>query len=186
MKQEISPRYGLRLINTGPAVVATCGPAHSPNGIALAWCMPVSHKPPMAAVSVAPQRYSHGLIEQRGCFCVNVPSVRQLHGLMIMGTRSGRDGDKFAPARFTAQPAETVDTVFIEECPGHIECVVRQAHTAGDHTIFVGEILRAFVESDMFDRNKWTLEQPQGRTVHHLGEEYFGVLNKIIRFQFND
>ena len=183
MKKEIPPRWGLRLINTGPVVIATCGSAESPNGITLAWCMPASHSPAMAAISVAPQRYSHDLIKDRGVFCVNVPGGDMLDCVMYMGTHSGRNGDKFGPAGVTPAPAASLDTVAIAECPGHIECEVAEAVTAGDHTVFIGEIKAAFVEESLFSNNHWNLEQLHGQTLHHLGEVHFGLLEKTVVFE---
>ena len=166
----------MRLINTGPVILVSCGPADKPNAITLAWSMNVSHKPPMLAVAIAPSRYSHELITQSGEFCVNVPGRELGAAVMYMGSRSGRDGDKFAPAGLTPEPAASIGTVSIAECPGHIECRVAQSAVAGDHTVFIAEILDAYADPECFTGKRWTLSSPRGQTLHHLGENFFGAL----------
>ena len=181
MKKEVTPREGMRLINSGPVVMVSCGPVEKPNAITLAWSMNVSMDPPLVAVSIAPPRHSHELIMETGIFCVNVPGSDQLDAVMYIGTHSGRNGDKFGPAGLTPVPAKTIPTCAIGECPGHIECEVYSAVTAGDHTIFVGRINTAFVEEDLFAVKKWILSAEHGRTLHHLGDNSFGALERIIK-----
>ena len=175
--KELSPAAGLRLINTGPAVVATCGPPDAPNGIALAWNMVVSRNPALLAVSVAPERYSHDLMIDRGCFVVNVAGRDNLDFLMMCGTRSGRDTDKFAAAGIEARKASSVDTVYAPGFPARIECAVFGSRPCGDHSLIVGEVKAAFVEEDFFDE-RWKLDAPERCTLHHLGGPHFGLLSQ--------
>ena len=60
---------------------------------------------------------------------------------MRCGTRSGRSMDKFAECGLTALPATVVKAPLVGECLANLECKVANRMTAGDHTIFVGEIV---------------------------------------------
>ncbi|MEM4037775.1 MAG: flavin reductase, partial [Desulfurococcaceae archaeon] len=48
------------------------------NVMAADWVMPVSAKPFMVAVAIAPTRYTYRLVEKYGEFVVSVPSVENL------------------------------------------------------------------------------------------------------------
>lgn len=178
--KSYSPTSGLRIINSGPVVVATCGPAERPNAITLAWSTVLSHTPALVGISVAMQHYSKELIEEHGAFIVNVPCADQLDAVIYCGTHSGRDGEKFAPAGITAAPGEVVPAAYIKEFPARLECEVYKSVPAGDHMFFIGEVKGAFADEDAFD-GSWTLEG-RGRTLHHLGGPDFGILSQKTKF----
>ena len=60
----------------------------------------------------------------------------------------------------------------IAECLGHLECVLYDQKTWGDHTLFVGEVVGARAEEDFF-RDRWLAEKEDFGTVHHLGADYY-------------
>lgn len=53
------------LINHGPTVLITSKYQDKANIMTAAWCMPVSHNPPMVAVAIWLTRFSHKLIVQK-------------------------------------------------------------------------------------------------------------------------
>jgi len=160
-----------RLVNHGPTVLVSCAHGGRDNLITLAWCMPVSISPPMIGVAIAPARFSHDLIRDSGEFAVNVPAVSLLPAVWLCGTESGRDGDKFERAGLSRRDAHAIGAPLVEECFAHIECRVREAPVAGDHTVFLGEAVAAAVEEDAFD-GRLTLTG-RFRTLHHLGGNEF-------------
>lgn len=106
MKVELAER---RRLQPGPAsvvVMATCvGKEGRPNIITLGMCMPISSRPPMVCIGVAPRRYSHRLIEETGEFVITVPSIDLEKEMHYCGVKSGRDVDKFAETGLTAIPS---------------------------------------------------------------------------------
>ena len=57
-----------------PVVMVSCGEFEKEmNIITIAWTGTVCSEPPMIAVGVRPERYSHELIRKTGEFVVNVP-----------------------------------------------------------------------------------------------------------------
>jgi flavin reductase (DIM6/NTAB) family NADH-FMN oxidoreductase RutF len=160
-----------RLVNHGPTVLASCRSGQVRNLITLAWTTPVSIDPPMLAIAVAPARFSHHLIEESREFVVNVPAAELLPAVWYCGTRSGRDGDKFLGAGLTGVPATSVGAPLVAECFAHIECAVVDSPTEGDHTVFVGKVVAASIESEAFDGH---LRLEGGyHTLHHLGGPRF-------------
>ena len=145
-KKPIPLKRANRLINNGCTVLVTARHGEKESIITLAWQTPVSKSPPLAAISVGPSRYSHDLIAKSGQFVINVPPFSLLKETIYCGTVSGRDGDKFAGAGLTQEPAQTVSAPLIAECIGHLECRVVKEISAGDHTLFLGEIVAASAE----------------------------------------
>jgi len=176
MKKKCIPlKRANRLINDGGTVLVTARLGEKTNIITLAWQMPVSSSPPMAAISVAPSRYSHELIAQSGEFVINVPSFSLLKAAVYCGTVSGRDEDKFRGAGLTREPAQIVSAPLIAECIGHLECQVVKQISAGDHTLFLGEVVAASAAEDLFDQ-VWLVDDERAKTIHHLGGEFFAAL----------
>jgi flavin reductase (DIM6/NTAB) family NADH-FMN oxidoreductase RutF len=126
------------------------GKAGKPNITTTAWVMPTSQKPPLIAVSLAPERHSHSLIEESGEFIINIPTIEQLQVVMACGTFSGRSFDKFKKANLTPISGKRVKTPAILECLAHIECTVEDKLQTGDHTVFVGKIVEAYADPGMF------------------------------------
>ena len=80
-------------------------------------------KKPIFAVVVRPQRHTFELIKKAGCFTVSVPTDDSLRPQLLMaGTKSGRDIDKFADRGITAAPAQSVNAPIVSECGLHFEC----------------------------------------------------------------
>ncbi len=111
----------------------------------LGWKMNTSGSPPMMAVSVAPSRFTHGLIEQSGELALAWPGEDLAEATLLCGTRSGRDMDKFAEAGLTPLPGEHVKAPLVAECVANLECRVVGRLTTGDHTIFACEILAVWL-----------------------------------------
>jgi flavin reductase (DIM6/NTAB) family NADH-FMN oxidoreductase RutF len=124
-------------------MVTTISAAGRPNIITLGWAMPTSGKPPMCAISIGLTRYSHDLLEEVPEFVLAFPAEDMEQAMLLCGTQSGRDVDKFERAGLTALPAARVRPPLIGEAVTNMECTVASAHRTGDHTIFVGEIVAA-------------------------------------------
>ncbi|MGD0818282.1 MAG: flavin reductase family protein [Methanomassiliicoccales archaeon] len=112
-----------------------------PNAMGAAWVTRVSMSPPLIMVSIAPQRYSHKGIEFNKEFVVCYPSVGQEKGALICGTKTGRDGDKFAKAGLSVVPSLKVKPPTIKDSTVAFECKVVDTFVAGDHTLFIGEVV---------------------------------------------
>jgi flavin reductase (DIM6/NTAB) family NADH-FMN oxidoreductase RutF len=119
-----------------------------PNIITLGWNMPTSVRPPMVAISIGNSRYSHKLISESGEFVLAFPSEGMEDAVLFCGTHSGRDVDKFKATGLTPVKAKYVKPPLIGEATVNMECKVVNAIKTGDHTIFVGEILTAYVSED--------------------------------------
>lgn len=179
MKKEISLSLANRIINHGSVVLVTSQiEKERPNIITVAWVTPVSKIPPFVAVSIGETRYSHRLILESGEFVVNVPSAAMASEVMFCGKNSGRDVDKFEDAHLTTFPAEEVNPPLIEECIGHLECRLDREMHVGDHSLFIGRVVKAWIEEGLFD-DTWRIDRKGGEGLHHLGGNVFGISREI-------
>ena len=173
-KVQVPLSSSYRLLHPRLVVLVSCvDKAGKTNVITLAWSMPVSINPPIVAISIAPKRYSHQLIEKTREFVVNVPTMDIVRETLFCGRRSGKTYDKFKETRLTPLPAKMVQPPIIKECVAHLECKLHQQITVGDHTLFIGRVLTAYVDDGVFD-NKFDLKKV--KPIYHMGGDDFVTL----------
>jgi len=139
--------------------------------------MPVSVNPPLLAVSIAPKKHSHKLMEETKEFAINIPTMELAEETLFCGRRSGRDFDKFKVIKFTPSPAKTVKPPIIKECIAHIDCTLYKQIPAGDHTLFIGEIRAAYVNENAFT-SEYALNS--SKLIFHVGGNRFASLESKI------
>ncbi len=175
-KSSVNINNAYRLMNPMHVVLVSCvGNSGKPNVTTLAWAMPTSQKPPLVAISLAPGRHSHTLIEESGEFVVNIPTLEILQAVYSCGSLTGRSFDKFKKANLTAAPAKIVKAPIIRECIAHLECEVDGQMVTGDHTIFVGKILEAYADLGAFTDAGYDLKRT--RHLYHLGGNNFATID---------
>ena len=146
---EFSSAY--RLLHPMHTVLVSCvSNTGKPNVLPLAWAMPTSHDPPLVAISMGLNRYSHALIEETLEFVINLPTVDIVNETLACGRTSGKNTDKFAETRLTPSPAKKVKAPIVKECVAHLECKLHSQFKTGDHTVFVGEIIEAYADEGVF------------------------------------
>ncbi|KPV61880.1 MAG: Flavin reductase like domain protein [Candidatus Bathyarchaeota archaeon BA2] len=173
-KVEVPLSSAYRLLHPRLVVLVSCvDEAGKANVITLAWSMPVSINPPIVAISIAPKRYSHQLIEKTKEFVVNIPTMDIVRETLFCGRRSGKTCDKFKETRLTPLPAKMVQPPIIKECVAHLECKLHKQITVGDHTLFIGRVLTAYADDGVFD-DKFDLKKV--KPIYHMGGDDFVTL----------
>lgn len=174
-KVEVDLTSAYRLLYPRHVVLVSCvDRAGKANVITLAWSMPASIRPPMLAISIAPKRYSHQLIQETGEFVVNIPTMEIVKKTLLCGRITGREYDKFKEARLTPLPAKMVQPPIIKECVAHLECKLHQQITTGDHTLFVGNVLTACANEGVLKGRRLNLEKV--KPIYHVGGDDFVTL----------
>lgn len=177
--QQLPITSANRLINHGPVILVSAAHHGRNNLMTAAWAMPASHTPPMVAVAIGPSRYTHELIMESRELVVNIPNTALLDAVWCCGTNKGRGMDKFAHCGLTPVAGKRVGAPLVKECIGAIECRLAAHHTAGDHTILIGEVLAVWARPDLFDQ-RLLIEKEEARTLHHLGGRDFFPPGKVI------
>lgn len=177
-KVEVNLASAYRLLHPRYTVLVSCVDEFGrANIVTLAWSMPLSIRPPMVAISVAPRRYSHRLIQDAKEFVINIPTMEFVRETLLCGRRTGRRYDKFKEAHLTPLPARIVRPPAIRECIAHLECRLNRQITTGDHTLFIGDVLAAYADEGVFAEK---LDVKRIKPVYHVGGDDFVTLSPEI------
>ena len=118
------------------------------NPVTLGWTMIVSGNPPMMAIAVAKKHYSVEAITHSKCFTIAFPSAQMADAALFFGSRSGRKVDKFAEFECAIEPARKIDSVLLVDAVANFECTLESEVPAGDHMIFIGEVVASHVSAE--------------------------------------
>ncbi|MBM4274890.1 MAG: flavin reductase [Deltaproteobacteria bacterium] len=110
------------------------------NGMTASWVSQVSLKPLLVMVSIAPPRYSHDLIKESRVFAINALRPDQVDLGKRFGYKSGRQLDKFAGLDWLAA---ATGAPILPQAYAYLDCRLTDTFTAGDHTLFIGEVVEA-------------------------------------------
>lgn len=116
--------YGVYLLGSGKE-----GDRHS---MVASWVSQVSSEPRRVAVGVKKTRHSHDLIHDGGVF-----------SLCVLDERYKSELERFKSAGGDGFDFETKETgaPILKDCVGYVECRVVQEVDAGDHTLFIGDVV---------------------------------------------
>lgn len=128
-----------RKIHNGVFVVTTQESGRI-NGMTAAWATRVSFRHPLVCVAIGKARYSHNLILKSGVFALNILAEGQIAEGKHFGFKSGRTTDKFQNIDYSRG---NTGAPILKDIAGYLDCKVFNSCDAGDHTIFVGEVVDA-------------------------------------------
>jgi len=118
------------------------------NPVTLGWTMLASGEPPMMAIAVYKGHYSIKTIRHSKCFTICYPSAKMADAALFFGSRSGRDSDKLAEfKKCKTSPAKVIDSVLLDDAVANFECRLVSETKAGDHIIFVGQIVVSHINT---------------------------------------
>ncbi|MBI1910682.1 MAG: flavin reductase family protein [Deltaproteobacteria bacterium] len=135
IKPEIS--LAQKYILQGVFVIST---AHNGkvNALTAAWVTRASFVPPLITVSIGKARYSHHMIMESGVFAVNVLGPEHIETGKHFGLKTGAKTNKFENIEYNTK---VTGSPILKDCISWMDCKVASWVDAGDHTIFVGEVL---------------------------------------------
>lgn len=116
------------------------------------WAMIASSDPPMFAVAVNHKAYTHSNIQSQQEFVIGFPGPGMEEVIKYCGSRSGRDVDKFKGIGLKALPATKIKTPLIGGCIVNLECALDGELETGDHTVFAGRVVVAYVDDSLSGR----------------------------------
>lgn len=175
---------GGTLLAPVPAVMVTCGDMEESNIITVAWTGITCSDPPMTYISVRPERYSYGIIKERGEFAINLTTVPMTKWTDFLGVHTGRKIDKFKKSGLTKETAQKVACPVIAESPLSLECRVKEVIPLGSHDMFLAEIVAIDVDEELIDKNgKLHLERASLTAYSH--GEYFALGKSLGKFGFS-
>jgi flavin reductase ActVB len=134
-------RAALSQFASGITVVTTRDAAGRPLGLTVSAFCSVSLEPPLILVSVDGRSEAHAGFQASGVFAASVLAEGQ-DAVSRLFARAG-------PAKFAKLAMVTGERglLLVPDALAHIECEVRASHPAGDHVLYVGEIVSLAVRS---------------------------------------
>ncbi len=151
---------GSTLLAPMPAALVTCGTLDAPNIFTVAWTGIINTQPPKTYISVRPERFSYPMIRQSGEFAINLTTRGLLRAVDFCGVRSGRDTDKFAVCKLTAEPASKISCPLLAESPLSLECRVTDVLELGSHHMMLADIVAVNVDEALIaESGKLRLDQ---------------------------
>jgi flavin reductase (DIM6/NTAB) family NADH-FMN oxidoreductase RutF len=67
---------------------------------------------------------------------------------LFFGSKSGRDIDKFAEFECPTEPAKEINSVLLADAVANFECTLESQVHAGDHIVFIGEIVSSHMNTE--------------------------------------
>ncbi|MBR6917304.1 MAG: flavin reductase family protein [Clostridia bacterium] len=175
---------GGTLLGPLPAVMVTCGDMENSNIITVAWCGIINSDPPKTYISVRPERYSYGIIKERGEFAINLTGASIVKWADYLGVYTGRKIDKFKKSGLTKAAASEIACPLIEESPLSLECRVTDIVPLGSHDMFIADIVAVDVDESLLDKaGKLHIERAGLAAFAH--GEYFALGRSLGQFGFS-
>jgi len=176
---------GSTLLNPEPPVLVSCGALEAPNLLTIGWTGTICTQPSMVSISVRPERFSYGLIKERGQFAINLPTGALVRAVDWCGVKSGRDVDKFAACGLHAAPGSVLtDCPILEESPLNLECRVTHSIPLGSHEMFLAEVVACDVDEALLDENG-KLHLDKANLIVYSHGEYFALGRKLGTFGYS-
>jgi flavin reductase (DIM6/NTAB) family NADH-FMN oxidoreductase RutF len=105
----------------------------------------VSLNPPLILVSIDKRANMHDIMMEHDSFCVNFLSENRREWSDWWAGKAPKDADQFANIPHTDS---TTGSPVLEGCLGYIDCKVWERYPAGDHTLVLGEVQDAAVNTN--------------------------------------
>ena len=168
-----------------PAVMVTAADREGKsNIITIAWTGTVCTNPPMAYISVRPERYSYGMLKETGEFVINLTTEKLVRATDYCGVKSGRDTDKWKETGLTPIPAQEVNVPLIKESPVNIECRVSEIRELGSHNMFLARVVAVDVdEAYLNEQGRFELQKAAPIVYSH--GEYYGLSSLLGTFGYS-
>ncbi|MEF9954305.1 MAG: flavin reductase family protein [Clostridium sp.] len=168
-----------------PAVMVTVADQEGRSNIlTIAWTGTVCTNPPMAYISVRPERYSYSMLKETGEFVINLTTEDLAYATDYCGVKSGRDTNKWNDTGLTPVPASQVKVPLIKESPVNIECRVTEIKELGSHHMFLAEVVAIEVNEEYIDKTgKFELHKASPIVYSH--GEYYGLSELLGTFGYS-
>ena len=135
-----------------PKTIVSCRDQYgNNNALVVGFAANVSLDPAMVMVGIVPSRYSHHMVKESGCFVINLPKKGYEKEYDYLGSKSGRDENKFEVMDIQWKDAEYVNAPILTDCPVSIECSVIESIQPGTHELFIGKVEAVHVDEEYLD-----------------------------------
>ena len=164
-----------RLLNPGPVAIVTTTWRAMSNAAPIAWTTPLAMQPPLVGCVIHPHRHTADMIRFSQEFAINIPGPSLLKQTHYLGTQTGLNANKLESAGLQVFAAQRIDAPLIEGCLAWIECGLQDVIPVGDHTLFVGRVIRVQAMDEAY-AGGWKLEDRAFSPLTYLGGTRYAVV----------
>lgn len=164
-----------RLLNPGPVAIVTTSWRGITNAAPIAWTAPLSMEPPLIGCVIHPQRHTADMVRYSEEFAINIPGPALLKQTAFFGSQGGLNNNKLEASGVELFRGLRVEAPLIEGCLAWIECGVEDVIRTGDHTLFVGRVLKVQALDEAYAQH-WLLESPAFSPLTYIGGTRYAVV----------
>jgi flavin reductase (DIM6/NTAB) family NADH-FMN oxidoreductase RutF len=154
-----------RFLEPGPIILVSSAWKGKANIMTMGWHMIMEFEPSLVGCYIWTENHSFEMVRRSKECVINVPTVDIAAKVVDIGNSSGRDIDKFAEFRLTAQPATKVNAPLIAECYANFECKLVDSSLIDKYSLFVLEVVKAHVAPS----------PKYPKTIHYRGDGVFMI-----------
>lgn len=169
------PRWRLYEFYPVVAAVVTVQVGERRNAMACVWHSGLSFDPPLYGVAISPKRFSYELIIQAGAFGVNFLPFERAMLIAQVGRNSGRDMDKFSTFAIRTRALPGFQSPLLEDAYAAYDCRLVGRYPFGDHDLFVGEIVQAYRNEQVFTE-ELVLDPERVHPALYLGADLYTTI----------
>jgi len=164
-----------RLLNPGPVAIVTTAWRGNTNAAPIAWTTPLAMEPPLVGCVIHPHRHTSDMIRFSQEFAINIPGPSLLKQTHFLGTLSGLQHNKIEAAGLEMFSAQRLEVPLLEGCLAWIECGLQDVIPMGDHTLFVGKVVRVQALDEAYAQ-QWKLEERRYSPLTYIGGTRYAVV----------
>ncbi len=173
-----------RLINHGPTILVSARHNGVDNVMAASWACALDFSPPKLTVVLDKIAKTRELVEQSGCFVIQVPTVAQLDLTYQVGHRSLlTEPDKLSNSGVGLFDIPGHDLPFVAGCSAWLACrLIPEPHNQQTYDLFIAEIVGAWADTRVFSNGHWQFEHadPALRSLHYISGGRFYAIGEAL------
>jgi flavin reductase (DIM6/NTAB) family NADH-FMN oxidoreductase RutF len=142
--KPVSADEAIKLRHPEGVALITCRDEKKVNVTPIGWFTLCNSKPHRWAICLSNKHFS---ISETKEFVLCLPSYLQKDDILYCGSVHGWDVNKLDNCKLKTIESKQVKTPILENSIACFECKVIKTCDAGDHTIFIGEIVESYISS---------------------------------------
>ncbi len=157
-----------RMLNHGPVVLVSARHGERANVMSASWTTPLDFDPPKIIVILDKQSFTRKLLEASGELVISIPQRKIAEQVLLAGSMTGHDGDKFERAGLEFFPATIVGAPLVKDCAGWLECrLIPEPANQEKYDMFIVEVVAAWSDPRVFSEGRWHFAGEEDRTIHY-------------------
>ncbi|MEP6872370.1 MAG: flavin reductase family protein, partial [Anaerolineaceae bacterium] len=122
-----------------------------------------------------PHRHTADMIRFSEEFAINIPGPSLLKQTAFLGSQTGLNTNKLEAAGLELFSAQRIEAPLIEGCLAWIECGLHDVIQIGDHSLFVGRVIRVQALDEAYAQH-WLLDELRFSPLTYIGGTKYAVV----------